>query len=117
VSESDLFIKVSLLEKDMQLFQQSLYKFEEQTEKQQQQYITISDKINSRMEKLREEFQEDIHELQLKIDSQIEDQNEMLDLIRKKLESFDRWRWIMIGSVAVVVFIIQRIIINLHLTT
>jgi archaellum component FlaC len=107
--ESSVSVRLSILEHDMDRANTTLDKIQSDAERHREAHTQITEKIYERMEELRSELKEDIQTLKSDIQSQIESQNKILNKINDKLESFDKWRWMIVGMATVAGFILSKV--------
>lgn len=102
-------VRLSLLENDMLRANTSLDKLQSSMEKHREESNHNTEKIYDRMEDLRTELKEDIHSLKADLERQITKQNEILTKISDKMDGLDKWRWIVVGMATVAGFVASKL--------
>jgi uncharacterized protein YlxW (UPF0749 family) len=102
-------VRISLLEHDMLRANTTLDKMNTAMEKHREESNHDIGKIYDRMEDFRAELKEDINTLKSDLDKKMETQNQILTKISDKLNDLNKWRWIVVGMATVAGFILSKI--------
>jgi chromosome segregation ATPase len=102
-------VRLSLLEQEAQRTHDTLQEIKLGAEKHRETHTQITEKIYGRMEDLRTELKADISQLKSDLERKISAQDEMLKKISDKLDSLDKWRWLVIGMATVGGYVLSKI--------
>jgi len=101
--------RISLLENDMLRANTSLDKMNTTMEKHREESNRDIGKIYDRMEDFRAELKEDINTLKTDLEKKIQTQNEILNKISDRLNDLNKWRWIVVGMATVAGYVLSKI--------
>jgi len=105
-------VRLSVLETNMHTVQTTLEAIEIEERDHRRSHTAQTEEINSKMEALRKELRDDLstvkNDLTKTIVDEIAKQNKMLDKISDKLDSIEKWRWIVVGFATAIGFVIAE---------
>lgn len=114
-NDDAVVVRLSVLETNMNMVQAILNKIDEEEKEHRREHTEQTEKINTQMQALKLELKDDLSTVKTdltkdinEINKQISEQNIVLNKISEKLDSLDKWRWMVVGFAAAIGFVLAE---------